>query len=378
MSPTPRWDRCISHKGVKAQEFVSKYFGETGRQLLVIAGAGFDPRATVLCDQLGAVCKGASAILIREIRPQPPQSLLDRADANLAVAQSRYGTVKVLDIEVFAADGAITGGRQIVRELEPLIDDKVTDIVVDMSALSVGIGYPAIKLLLRFAENRKPAVNLHVVMVDAQVTDGAIHPVYSDRASSIHGFQHDFGLDSSARAAKLWLPQLGEGKNVALGRIHQFVNPDEVCPILPFPASDPRLPDRLVESFGNELTSNWQVDLRNLVYAAERNPVDLYRAILRISDARKRVFDAVGGSLLVISPLGSKAISVGALMAAVERRFPLVYVEAVSYDVSQGALDASTSADAELVHVWLVGDAYGQRVAHSGSSIPNSALKAVN
>lgn len=366
MNAPSRWFRCVHHRGLEAESFVGTFLSQGHRQVLLIAGAGFDPRATTLARHLkDAGRANCRLILIREHRPQPPKALLIRAERNIAALQGQFASTRLIDVEVLATDGAVVGGRKVVQALENVLSDDITDVVIDMSALSVGVGFPATKLLLELAAHRGPSTNVHIVAVDAPGTDTAIRPIYSDRASPIHGFHNGLRLDSASRGARLWLPQLAESKTVAMRLIHQQVGPDEVCPILPFPTSDPRLPDRLVEHFANELTSEWQVDLRNLIYAADRNPVDLYRAILRIADARRRVFEAVGGSMVVISPLGSKAISVGALMAAIERDFPLVYVETVSYTVNESELEAAASGDSELVHVWLAGEAYGQRVKSS-------------
>src|SRR5690606_19642582 len=135
--------------------------------------------------------------------------------------------------------------------------------------------------------------------------------------------------------------------------LHEFVAPHDTCPILPFPASNPRLADALAEEYLTELENAWSVDTRNIVYADEEDPVDLYRTILRLDDRRKPVFEEVGGSLLVLSPLGSKIMALGALMAALERDLPVAYLEAIGYD-----LDPSVPADftaSNIVHIWLEG-----------------------
>jgi hypothetical protein len=130
---------------------------------------------------------------------------------------------------------------------------------------------------------------------------------------------------------------------------------------LPFPAADPRLPDLLIEHYGEEFENTWQVDARDVVYASERGPLDLYRTILRMDDSRKRVFAQIGGSQIILSPVGSKALAVGALMAALERDFTIMYVEALGYSADFARLDAALAAQpAELVHVWLHGEAYAQ------------------
>jgi hypothetical protein len=121
----------------------------------------------------------------------------------------------------------------------------------------------------------------------------------------------------------------------------------------------------LIEVYQEELqlddqNVSWHVDARDLVYADEKSPVDLYRSILRIADARSRVFEEVGGSQIILSPLGSKALSLGALMAALDRDFTVMYVEAIGYTVDYAMLDAlSSEPQGDLVHLWLHGDAYG-------------------
>ena len=154
------------------------------------------------------------------------------------------------------------------------------------------------------------------------------------------------------------MPQLARGRRATLQRIHNFVDPHDVCPILPFPSARPRLGDELAEHFLTELESGWRVDLRNVVYAAEDDPLDLYRTILRIDDLRKPVFEEVGGSLLVLSPIGSKILALGALMAALERNLPVVYLEAIGYEMNGTQQDELFRATSNLIHVWLEGEVY--------------------
>ena len=76
-------------------------------------------------------------------------------------------------------------------------------------------------------------------------------------------------LDDSVVAATLWLPQLAIGRRSAFNRLYEFVAPDDTCPILPFPASNPRLGDILAEEYLSEIESIWSVDTRDIVYADE-------------------------------------------------------------------------------------------------------------
>ena len=58
----------------------------------------------------------------------------------------------------------------------------------------------------------------------------------------------------------------------------------------------------------------------------------------------------------MLSPLGSKVMALGALMAALERDLPVAYLEAETYILGDRARTICSSA--RLVHVWLEGRAY--------------------
>jgi len=132
--------------------------------------------------------------------------------------------------------------------------------------------------------------NLHVFVAHNPKLDADICSIPSDVPGYIHGFRGGSTLFDASSAARLWLPQLAAGHRGALGRLYDFVGPHDTCPILPFPASDPRLGDALAAEYITEFETTWSVDTRNIVYADEADPVDLYRTILRLDDLRQPVF----------------------------------------------------------------------------------------
>jgi hypothetical protein len=358
MTKSWKWDQCVSHRGAEAARFVSEYFSMVDRKTLLVAGAGFDPRATVVCRLLAASGADLQGFFVREERPNPSPELMHRAEYNAADMTSHMSHHTMCWIDVFAPDGAVIGGREIARILSKLPLACFTDVLVDIGSLSIGVAYPIVRYLYERTGVDLGRVNLHVVATDCQAADRAIVPIACDRVGTVVGFQGRFGLDDTVAAVKLWLPQLILGKRAVLEKVFLLVNPEYVCPILPFPASTPRLSDELVEHYRDEFESVWGVDDRDILYADEGNPLDLYRTVLRIDDARKRVFEGVGGSMVLLSPLGNKASAIGALMAAMERDFPVVYVESIGYMVDFAKLDGSVCNDDEVIHVWLHGDAY--------------------
>jgi hypothetical protein len=266
---------------------------------------------------------------------------------------------EITEIDVFGQDNAVVGGRNVVNAIHNQTLKGVTDVVVDISALSVGISFPAIRYFAVRLSEGEEKINLHVMVSHDPGLDESITPISSDSPGFIHSFRGLWGLDQTAQAAKLWLPQLARGRRAILRHLFDFLNPHETCPILPFPAINPRLGDELAEHFLEELDGSWAVDSRDIVYAAENDPLELYRTILSMDDRRKPVYDEVGGSLMVLSPVGSKLMALGALLAALERNLPVAYLESVGYEYSEGHHEAVGKID--LFHVWLEGEAYPSR-----------------
>jgi hypothetical protein len=61
---------------------------------------------------------------------------------------------------------------------------------------------------------------------------------------------------------------------------------------------------------------------------------------------------------MIISPIGSKASGLGAMMAAFERDMAIAYVEAVGFSLKSLPAAGQRCAPCDLVHVWLAGSVY--------------------
>jgi hypothetical protein len=356
-SSSVRWQPCVNHRPDEIEEFVSSYFGGTNSKILIIAGAGFDPRATSVAQLLKRHCKSLpDGVFIKEERPNPDPELIKRANSNLNVLTPCVQHSRVLNVDVFAPDGAVVGGRSVIKELESIDFTPYSDVVIDFSALSIGISFPLVRYILVQGEARSR--NVHLFACDWPTLDRVIQPQLTERASNVHGFRKVTELYSTVSVARLWLPQLAPSGGPALQRIFDEVLPSDTCPILPFPSTDPKLSDRLLAEYLPELESTWSVDTGNLIFADENDPLGLYRTILRIDDERKLAFEALGGSLLILSPLGSKMLAIGALMAALDRDLPVYYVEARGYEVDWKIAATVDLSAPSIRHVWLAGDVY--------------------
>lgn len=358
-----RWDHCVKLAGHAVDEFFSDYLDDGARRLLLIVGGGFDPRSTSIAHRISGLKQPRKrALLIREERPSAPSKLRERADVHTGEIARLIPDSSIAEISIFADGNAVVGGREVAKLLAQQNFDDFTDILLDISALSTGVFFPAVRMLLDSAR-RDRKLNIHVLVDEQPSTDYGIVGVASDRATPVHGFKGGIGLDERGSHARLWLPQFVPRRRQPLERIYGAISPDDVCPILPFPCSNPRLADELVEEY-RELLEAWKVDVRNFVYAAENDPLDLYSTILRLVDTRERVFAAVGGSLVTLSPAGGKLMSVGSLLAALERDLPVMFVESVGYEIINSAALVAAGPP-KLVDLWLAGEAY-----HAQSKTP--------
>lgn len=350
------WDPCIHHRGDDARDFIRQYFADDSRQCLLICGAGFDPRATESAKELSkATGHRLKAIFIREDRPNPDDSLLASADGNQQALEQLIQNNVVHHVPVFSDDQkTVVGGRRIIDFLGKYDLNGVTDILVDMSALSIGISFPVVRYLYDKSRRQSGFPNVHLLVTTSSSVDGAVSAELMGKIQEVHGFDRALGTIAEKKKPKLWLPQLGRRAKDALELILQNMEFEEICPILPFPASDPRAVEALVEDYQGQISESWLVDDRDFLYAAENDPLDLYRTILRVESQRQKTYEVEGGSITVLSPLGTKAMALGALLSALERDLPIVYVEALRYNIRP---TVATEAYG-LIHLWLTGEVY--------------------
>lgn len=357
------WERCVSHRGQdEVTQFCASYFStvDTGRVGL-IAAAGFDPRSCLIAKEVAATARGPAAVFVREERPAPQAELLSRAEANLDELRGLFSSAEILSVDVLDENNAVVGGRNMIAELERLRARNCfewSDVVIDASALSMGISFPLIRYFLELAKRGQGPRNVHVMIASNALLDDEIEPVTSDSMAYVHAFRGTVTLHTSTKAAKLWLPQLSRKGRPALERIFRTIAPDDTLPILPFPSANPRSADELIAEYVEEFESVWEVSAGDLVYADESDPLDLYRSLLQIHESSSKVFAATGGAVMIVSPSGSKASGLGALMAAYERDLAIAYVESVGFSPKTLPTAAQLDGACHLVHLWLAGDVY--------------------
>lgn len=365
----PRWEPCVIQEGRDVISFLQSHFLDRKRKALLIGGSGFDHRAPLsskIFSELGLATENLEALFLRENRVIEEPELRKRADENQdliqkLLPQSRFESLHIFSGgSVYSDSATVIGGREAVAILETAISDTLTDIFIDISSLSLGVYFPLVAYLVQqFDQDPYSSANIHLLVADNPRYDHSIIGIPARAASMIHGFKGLASLDASDGTAMLWIPTLSRGNRETLTKIFRFIQrsdrPMDVCPIVPFPSVDLRLVDKLMEDFQEQL-EEWGVDERDLLYAAESDPLDSYRAILKLSASREKLFAPFGGSHVVLSPLGNKMLSVGAMLAAIEMQIPAATVESVGYRHPDESVAAES--DYGLKHVWLCGEAY--------------------
>ena len=270
------------------------------------------------------------------------------------------GTVTLQPLEFWSAEGrriSSQSARDLFGSDEQLT--AYTDVVVDVSAMLRSVYFPLLARILYLLDHRlsrqTAPINLHVLVAEDPGYDSSIRKEGIDeKAEFLASFGGGFDEEGTP-TPKVWIPMLGEGKRTEFDRIQDRVKPDEICPMLPSPARNPRRADDIVIEYQIPLFDELHFDARNFLYASEHNPYEVYRQLRRTVLRYVKVFTILGGCRVAISPLSSKLMSLGALLAAYELK-DLDYHVGIAYVEGQGYTIESTVQRPELFGVWLAGE----------------------
>lgn len=359
------WENCVAHFDAQVDVFAAEYFGRTDVHCLLVAAAGFDPRslgiATLLAGHLGQRLKG---LFVREERGTPDAGLVAAADQNAAQLRHLVPGCEIATVDIFGNDNRTVAGMRIASVISGHnIATETTDIVLDMTALSIGVAFPAARLFLNYCESR--GIAFHIMIASNPELDDAIASEPGDSPIAVRGFAGADHSDAAFDIARIWVPQLAKGRAAALTDIGRSIRGTyKICPVVPFPARDPRRADALIAEYETQLVDEWQVDPRDLVYVSESNPLDSYRTLSTLTKRYSDAVDQVFVPSIILSPVGSRVMAAGALMAAIEHNLPVQYIETVRYDFDPARPAVAATPDMR-VHLLLSGPAYSELGAAS-------------
>lgn len=335
----------------------------TGRRCLLICGAGFDPRTLDVPRAIHAL----NLAQLDVIAIRPPTSG-EHASAADAAAQNQSGLAGMFDghlniVDVPAATDPGATGTMLTRSIQQ--SNHVLDyetVFVDMSGLPSSISFPVIQLFLQqslAAPGTAPLFhgNLVVAVSEDPSTDASIVASGLGAPGPLSGFSRL----PEERITRIWVPLLGAGAAEELRALRTWLEPDEVCPAVPFPSHDPRRGDELLLEHRDLLFDEMQFEPRNVLYAAEGNPFDLYRQLIRLARRYRRALEPLGGATIVVSEHATKTLSLGVLLAAHEEtEIVVAHVRPLAY---AAAADLEPPEQPSIRSAWLTGEPYAMSVA---------------
>lgn len=367
----PRWRDYVLFRGNEFAVFWREHGRESHRRILFVTGCGFDPRTTLglekLIDLTGSTPSRVWVLRYDEGEISPPESQVKAVIDNWARLAALAGSEQLLpkNIRFWSEDGRRIAARSAANAVLQYADiSEYSDIVVDISAMPQGVFFPLVARLLYFHDTLRkqgqPAPNIHVLVsedpkFDSQVREHGI----DETAAYMHPFEGDFNREATGISPRIWIPVLGEGRTTQFDRIYDLVKPDEVSPVLPSPARDPRHGDNIVLEYRDLLFDQLRIDPKNFIYASEFNPFEVYRQIRQATTHYHDVLKLIGGCKVAVSALCSKVMALGVLLVAYDMKTSGVLNVGVAHIESQGyELPAQVQLQVGQVGIWLAGECY--------------------
>ncbi len=366
-----RWDPYSLTADADFDGFWSGRLAQGGRRILLVLGRGFDVRTLETARRLYAL--GAD---VRVWQLAFDNGLTDSELRTAMTAKNHDGLValfgadriKLVPIEIGGPSGNAATPLNTQKALQKAGDcQDFDDVVVDISAMPRMVAMTAVSVLLyrldKLAETGGKSINLHVTTAESVSADiGASRGSLRDSVTFVRGFSGHLEEQTTQTWPRVWFPVLGEGQRDRLSLIQELLDPDEICPVIPFPTKKPRRGDEVVGEHRETLFDDFLIEPANILLASEYNPFEAYKQIYIAMAQYKRALKTMGGCKLFVSPLSSKLLSIGVLLACYDHRYGagsdegfdvgIPYVETAVYgDPEQGPEQGF-----ELHSMWIRGD----------------------
>jgi hypothetical protein len=382
------WKQYVFRRGPEVNDMWELRFDRVPARLLYIAGRGFDYREQAVMNSFiestavsGHRFDKADLLLVGFEGYQLTEELEKQTTENAEALErsfSRLGSTSTLSIgfseagedDISANNALRMGTAEILKRLT----DR-TDIILDISSLPRVVYLALMTGILetlipdRTAPNALSSSNINfqvLVAEDAALDAQILSEDPSNDLVLIPGFSSALHAESVQDWPLVWFPILGEKRMNQLQKVMDSVIPDsaEICPVLPHPSRDLRRADRLLVEYKLPLFDKRQTPTGNILYAHEANPFEAYRQLLGAMERYRDSMRIIGGCRLVVTPLGSKLITIGAGLACFEMRpsrldedfmVAIPYAHPTRYVASTTLLQGSRP---DLCALVLTGDAY--------------------
>lgn len=320
-----QWEESLL---LKEESEIRGHFQNDRRKLFILA-KGFDPR----------MCRGLRCFM--QFAPDMHVALVNYSETPKSASRT-YASDSHVNMQEFAkiskaenVDEIVfsmwkeEGGRKtsLVKQnlgkyftkeyLEPY-----DEIIVDMSAMPRSIFTVLIKIL----HKRRGDRHLSILVCENSMFDDSITPTnYFEDAGFLNGIgAYTIGSESDNDKRTVWFPMLGTGAEENIKKIADFLRPDEICPIIPFPSIDAARGDRILKRYENILFRSLEVEKKNIIYVSEFNPISVYvklcTSVFYFAEALSTLNRGNNPRLtkFVFSMQSSKLMEVGVLLTVME------------------------------------------------------------
>ena len=374
------WENYFLKSGSAFAPFWESYLAENKRNILFIMGMGFDPRTNVGIKTIYAIKSEGlkSTVVLRYYNQQE-----DVGTENHPLVQKHltelttFLAVQLLPVFVEkniiqrSDDNKSIASINATQSFNEADFTDYSDVIVDISAMPRGIFLPLLNKLMKVISdwnstcdpaNKK---NLHVIVTENADLDAKIQ----DRGEAEDGiFIHSLGVTDTAKTKphkEVWIALIGEGQTKQYDIIRKDIDPAEICPVLPFPSKDLKRTDRLIIEYQDLLFNDGSFDPKNIIYAHEENPFQVYRLMRRAIIRYDESLSILSGCKIIVSVFSSKLLTIGAFLAVYEARANgknagIKHVESLGHELDESAENVIEDIlkGNNLVELWLAGNPY--------------------
>lgn len=366
-----RWDPYVLAREHEFDAFWRDQITPTRGRMLFILGRGFDIRTLAALRRVIAAGAAPDVWLLafdNGLEDSPARAAKTAANEAKLLGLVPAERIQRVPIGIAGTGGATETSRNTRTAIQAAgAVDGYDHVVVDISAMPRMVALTAIAKLLHdldmLAASGGKNVNLHVTTAESITADlGAAKGTLRETVTHVVGFSGRLDAQETETWPRVWFPILGEAQRERLELIRQTIRPDEICPVIPFPSRQPRRGDEIVGEHREILFDNFQIEPANILLACEYNPFEAYKQLFHAMERYRVALKRLGGCKAFVSPISSKLLSVGALLACYDHRsirtldrlldVGIHYVETAMY----GDPEQQSAQPFELYSMWIRGD----------------------
>lgn len=364
-----RWDPYIYFKNKDCGIFFSNHLGEKDKpkSILFVLGLGFDPRMNFGIKELVKSKENQKINVLlfsfKQDRDDNARKYESLVNENLRELRSLPNlTIEYINLKDLGKKREIEAVKHITKASLSIY----TDIFLDISSLPRSIYFSLSGKTLSIIDSIETKIKKNFFILTTE--NAEIDSLIQEYANNDLEYQYGFGgqIETVSKSIpKIWFPIVGENKTNQFRIANQFIEPEEICPVLPFPSKNLRRSDDIYVENHDLFFDELKIETQNIMYVPEQNAFETYKKIIKASENYNKTLKELGGCKTVISTFSSKLLSIGALLAAYECKskdkdlnIGILNVNSLDYKIKSLKKMHKLGTNNELFVNWLTGTPY--------------------